>query len=368
MAIKIGFSATFLALICAPSLLLFSGTKPYFQIIEKRKLGSLPPLNFSALHKTFSGFERYFQDHFGLRNELIVFNRALRFFLLSTSGSDKVLIGRNGWLIFRLHPDLKETRRLALFSEEELKKWGAVYQARSDYAKQNGAVYLLVVAPDPKTIYPEILPDWIPPPGETSRMDQIYNYLALNHPDVNFLDLRPVLSAHRDEPIYFHTDTHWTTLGAYYAYREIMNSLSALKPNLAQAFIPAELSDFESVPIVNSGDLAQMLGLPTLIQDKTIDLRPKQPWQSEIRDRPIDNFNFVTVNHSKPNAPRLTIFRDSYAIAMQGLLAQHFSYAHFRWHYGFERKLVKRDKPDVVIQMFVEREMSEDVARAFSRN
>lgn len=38
------------------------------------------------------------------------------------------------------------------------------------------------------------------------------------------VDLKSVLKAHEDEYIYYRTDHHWTTLGAYYAYCEISNN------------------------------------------------------------------------------------------------------------------------------------------------
>ena len=35
-----------------------------------------------------------------------------------------------------------------------------------------------------------------------------------------FVDVRNVLADHKDEYIYYKTDHHYTTLGAYYAYTE----------------------------------------------------------------------------------------------------------------------------------------------------
>lgn len=36
---------------------------------------------------------------------------------------------------------------------------------------------------------------------------------------VSYLDVNEILSVHRDEYIYYHTDHHWTTLGAFYVYQ-----------------------------------------------------------------------------------------------------------------------------------------------------
>ena len=34
------------------------------------------------------------------------------------------------------------------------------------------------------------------------------------------------LAAHKDEYIYYRTDHHWTSLGAYYAYQQLCGTLS----------------------------------------------------------------------------------------------------------------------------------------------
>ena len=36
------------------------------------------------------------------------------------------------------------------------------------------------------------------------------------------VDLCTTLNAHRDEDLYYRTDHHWTSLGAYYGYTALM--------------------------------------------------------------------------------------------------------------------------------------------------
>ena len=347
-----------------PGLALLAGIGPLVQINENRTKAKLPKFNRSEPGKMIEGFENYFTDNFGFRNELILFNRALRYYALGTSANEQVLIGKDGWLIFNLHGDLNETRNINLFTPEQLKIWGDVIQARSDYAKKNGAMYLLVIAPDPKTIFPEILPDWVPRPDARSRMGQLFDYLAANT-DVQFLDLRPAIESHRSEPIYFRTDTHWNRLGSYYGYRAIIEKLAQICPQWADVFKPADLKNFKIESRSYSGDLSTMMGLPGLISEQTVDLVPQQVWEANTRPGRINEHDFSTSNPQRPNAPRLLIFRDSYATAFQAFLAEHFSFARFRWFYGFQRKLVKKDKPDIVIQFFVERVLAGELPRPF---
>lgn len=75
--------------------------------------------------------------------------------------------------------------------------------------------------------------------GSTNSSDQekainyMYSRLTENVKSVNIYNK---LLNHKDEYIYFRTDHHWTALGAYYAYRELMT---------AKGVMPAELTAFK---------------------------------------------------------------------------------------------------------------------------
>lgn len=56
-------------------------------------------------------------------------------------------------------------------------------------------------------------------------------------PSVHMVNVFDTLVDHKDAYIYFHTDHHWTQLGAYYAYRKFCE---------AKGFTPHELTDFKT--------------------------------------------------------------------------------------------------------------------------
>jgi alginate O-acetyltransferase complex protein AlgJ len=58
--------------------------------------------------------------------------------------------------------------------------------------------------------------------------------------------------------------------------------------------------------------------------------------------------------------PRAVMFRDSFCIGMMPLLSDHFRRIVYCWQYIFDYELVERERPDVVIQEFVERVIMED--------
>ena len=55
-------------------------------------------------------------------------------------------------------------------------------------------------------------------------------------------------------------------------------------------------------------------------------------------------------NTRMPGLPRAVMFRDSFASWLIPFLSEHFSRIVFSWEYSFDRALVEREHPDVVIQ------------------
>lgn len=67
---------------------------------------------------------------------------------------------------------------------------------------------------------------------QKKAIDYMYSRMA---PNVCKVDTYSTLKAHKNEYVYFRTDHHWTALGAYYAYRDLM---------AAKGAVPAELTAF----------------------------------------------------------------------------------------------------------------------------
>jgi hypothetical protein len=103
-----------------------------------------------------------------------------------------------------------------------------------------GRVYVMV-APAASSIYPERVPAHAPLLQEESYLSQIQ--AAVEQAGGVYLPLKDALSAHKDEYIYYRTDHHWTTLGAYYAYSRLCETLG-LVPFDREAHTAVEVPDF----------------------------------------------------------------------------------------------------------------------------
>src|SRR5512137_1943070 len=78
-----------------------------------------------------------------------------------------------------------------LMSEETMAHWLLMLTERQHWLERRGIAYLLVIAPNKSTIYPEYMPA-IYPRGRRTRLDQMTGFVERNAPGFPWLDLRPV--------------------------------------------------------------------------------------------------------------------------------------------------------------------------------
>ena len=81
----------------------------------------------------------------------------------------------------------------------------------------------VLLAPAASVIYPENVPANAPLLDEDAYLDQLS--AAVQAAGGRFVDVRQTLAEHKDEYIYYRTDHHWTSLGAYYAYQQLCGAL-----------------------------------------------------------------------------------------------------------------------------------------------
>ena len=66
------------------------------------------------------------------------------------------------------------------------------------------------------------------------------------------MDVRDTLSQHKDDGIYYHTDHHWTTQGAYFAYMQLAKVLGIDSSSISYDKLPVSMS-FQGTLSAKSG-------------------------------------------------------------------------------------------------------------------
>jgi alginate O-acetyltransferase complex protein AlgJ len=326
---------------------------------ENRRLAEMPeiPRTFKDAGKYSDRLLSFFRDHFGLRNTLIHAVAGSRIPGLSNAVDGNVIVGSQGWLFYRPDGDknLIAFRGLNPLSDEELDAWQDLLEKRNAWLASKGIPLLVVMPPDKQTIYPEYLPPEYTPLRHQSRMDQLVERLRESHSPVHFIDLRPALFAAKPSGRLYHkTDTHWNDWGAFAGYSAFMPAVQELLPRWK--IVPLTIDDFtRGKPYPEVGDLARMMDMPDQYPETGFQLVRKTPYvmPSALEDRETVVF---TDSHD-PTRPRLVLYRDSYAISLAQLVDANFSRIAYSFFYSMDPALIDSEKPDLVIDEFLERNL-----------
>nr|WP_254899801.1 hypothetical protein [Paenibacillus barengoltzii] len=85
-------------------------------------------------------------------------------------------------------------------------------------------------------------------------------------------------------------DTHWNSMGAFVAYREVAKSLE--QDSVVSK--PLHLENYEVLNVMDGGDLANMLSMNDILIDDIITLKPK--YETAVKSAEVDATLFPNPN------------------------------------------------------------------------
>ena len=187
-------------LIVLPALTLFLPKKT-FSVNENRYLQEFPVPTLKTLEdKSFmSAFEKFFSDHFVLREKWIQLKNQMEIIT-----NKKVING-----VYLTEKRLIEHQEL----NEDIIKQNT--EAINSFAEKYKKPTFLMIVPTAESIYTDQLPLKAPYFDQKKVIDSIY---TASNKNLTCIDVfTPLLSA-KNQYIYYNTDHHWTSLGAYLGY------------------------------------------------------------------------------------------------------------------------------------------------------
>ena len=312
-------------------------------------------------------FEAYFNDHLGLRRELIrgytlakvhgITPGALASLTVGKQSLAPVIVGREGWLYYSGESAVENYRCTSPLTSAELEHWKQSLVSRGRWLAARGIPYVLMFTPDKPTIYPEYLPRAINRVGEKSRLDQLVAYLG-EHTDLTVIDVRGVLVAGKAQyPTYHRTDTHWNMYGALLGYQQLMQAVSRHLPQAPRKM----LGDFEMSLREESSpfDLAKMLDSPAPLTDTIIELKPRKGRHAQPGQRPTSSAVSETSRSLCAGAelPRLTVLHDSFFWNLMPLVNEDWQEIEYFRTTRFPATEIDRFRPTMVVQQMVERHL-----------
>ncbi len=305
--------------------------EPVFSEQENRYLATVPEFHFDDLvsGKYSEKLDTYINDHFVFRNFWLKLNSFVQLSIGKTENNG-VYIGKDGYLFEKFEYKDKEKENLKIATN-----------AINNFALKNKIPTYFLLAPNSIYINQDKLPDHV----ECVDQNDIIREAYLGCPNVRTIDTVPVLEANKNTTkLYFKTDHHMTSEGAYLLYQEFCK---------ASNIVPTQLSEFTKETVATD-----FLG--------TFDSKAQVAWQepdeitvyknainsSVLGDYDGKTYNsifnndyltkkdkysyFLNGNHAKVviktqvhNGKKLMVVKDSYSHIMAQFLCQNYEEVHF---------------------------------------
>lgn len=191
--------------------------------LENRSLAQYPIISVSGLltNKWMVDYESYVKDQFAFRDTWIDLKSLSETAILKTENNG-ILLGKDGYLF-------KKT-----FALDEVRLTRNI-EAIEKFSQRHPGIADVMIVPSAATILQDKLPLAVPLTHEDTYLDTIVSRLS---PVATVYDLRPTLRAHQAEPIFYRTDHHWTSEGAFLAYEDYV--LSKGLPVFDRQSVPAK--------------------------------------------------------------------------------------------------------------------------------
>ena len=343
---------------------------------EKRKLAELPapPVSAMELPRFFAGVDAFLNDHFGFRGLLVSrYQREMDKRFNRSGAPGQVHQGLDGWLFYTAFQLLEDFRGEMPLSAPQLDQWLAEQAQKEEWLRQRGIRYLLAAAPNKQSIYPEKLMNKALAIKGTSRFEQLEQRLGGRLP-AYMVDLHtPLRRAKGGKDLYYKYDTHWNALGAYLAFGELFQRISALFPD--QVFTTEFTFGPDRTGYGGNNNLGGDLAL-ILQRDRELTETYPQLQRFERCAQPLpfpEGLSDLPTEGDRPSfawgcpTRNLTavVFRDSFFTPLERLFVENFREVLFLWKdYSQENmeEILTTLKPDLVLEIKVERHLFDSVA------
>ena len=314
----------------------FIWPKQVFSEEENRMLATIPRFSFESFvnGEYLNGVNDYINDHFAFRNFYLKLNSWWEVSVMGKKENNGVYIGKDGYLFEKFE-----------YNDSEKENGNTNVETILNFAnkmkEQNVPTYFVLV---PNSIYinSNKLPNNVEVPNQEEIINQIYDE-AENTNNINVIE--SLKKENKNKQLYFKTDHHINSDGAYVIYRKYCKVA-----NIATK----EIDNFNRVTVSNDflgtfDSKAQLLNQQpdelfvyknennTNIKEAIYDKQTIDSIFNEEYLKGKDKYSyFLNGNNSRAiiktnvnNDKKLLVIKDSYAHIMSQFLCQEYSEVHF---------------------------------------
>lgn len=329
---------------------------------ENRKLSQKPEFTMEKLlnGEFRDGFEKYITDQYVFRDSFVGLKSICESIIGKKENND-VYIAKDDFLVQKMKDYDK-----------------SLLERNASYINELAEMYnvTVAIAPTAYTVYSENLPSFVDRELENDFINEFYDKLI----DVNTIDLVKVLRDKKDESLYYKTDHHWTTLGAYYAYEEIAKSLG-LNPYSIDEFEREVITDEFYGTLFSKGNFFYKKPDTMELFNYDLDVEVNYIFEDKITDtfyeeEALDkkdkyeiffggNHPIIEITNKDESSlgGKVAIIKDSYANSLVPFLSRNFEEVHvidLRYFNGSTSEYLKENNIEDIIVLYNANGLSTD--------
>lgn len=242
-----------------------------------------------------------------------------------------VLIAEDSWLFAyqgtnSMHNILQGKSPL---TEEQIQTWKTILEERRAFCSSLGATYHFIIVPLKQCVYADKLGDYSISEQRPAR--QLQKHTLANYPLAFFQELK------KQADCYYQYDTHWNDFGCDRFYA-----------NLLKQELRAKLEQFYAVPLHDLWIKIHSDPCPEALCYSC-------PQNNICYYNQIENVGGLIICENKAhNHSVAVIFGDSFSRFCINTISQYFSHVFFFQTTGFDRDILQKIQPDIVINCHAE--------------
>lgn len=327
-----------------------------FSVLENRYLTAKPQLTLKKILDTSfeTEYETYLNEQFPFRNEWVNLKAASEA-AIGKSENNGIIKGKNGYLFDKQITINKQFEK----NKQELIK----------FTRQIDIPVQIALVPNSYAVLSQEVPEIMPNFNQEEAMNAFYAEII--DMDLDSIDMFKTLNEHRNEYIYYRTDHHWTTLGAYYGYEAYCRA-RGLKPITKQELKSIEIPDFygtyyskyKGKGIAPDTITYYEIPIETMIIDKEQKSSLYDIEKAETHDKysmflygnnPLTIIRSKEAKASDKVEKKLLVIKDSYANSFIPYLTYHFDEIYvvdLRYYTGAIHTLIQDNKINEVLVLY----------------
>lgn len=303
-------------------------TNKTFSEQENRVLAKIPEFSMEKLvsGEYSSNLDTYINDHFIFRDEWLKLNSQYELLLQKTEISD-IYIGKDGYLFEKFESNDKNLQ----IAKKQI----------NNFANNVDIPVRFILVPNSIYINQEKLPNNVDVENQEYIIDNMYE----NMENVTTIDVTDVLKENKNDYIYFKTDHHITSDGAYLIYEKYCEEIGinpVLKQDFTQEIVSTEfLGTFDSKAQILNQAKDEIVVYKNNINTNLVSVEYDNSTTNSIFNEEYltkkDKYSYflngnnakVVVKTNVKNGKKLLVIKDSYAHIMTQFLVQNYEEIHF---------------------------------------